>query len=97
MRKRADGNIESMENSKRGLKSKWASRQLRAEMIKAIFKSGRVECHVAITSKSTDNVNKKKNPALHNTLAKELLPCAKEGGVRHRRATIVTCKGVISL
>jgi hypothetical protein len=49
-------------------------------MIKAIFKSGRVACYVAITSKSTDNVNKKENLALHNTLAKELLPCAKEGG-----------------
>ena len=79
MRKRADGDIESMENSKRGLKSKWAGRQLRIEMIKAIFKSGRVECHLAIPSKSTDNVNKKENPALHNHLAEELLRCTKEG------------------
>jgi hypothetical protein len=80
MRKRADGNIESMENSKRGLKSMWAGRQLRIKMIKAIFKSGRVEYHLVIPSKSTDNANKKENPALHNPLAKELFRCAKERG-----------------
>jgi len=80
MRKRADGGIESMENSKRGLKSRWAGRQLRIEMIKAIFKSGRVKCHLAIPSKTTENANKKENPALHDPLAKELFRCAKEGG-----------------
>jgi hypothetical protein len=60
--------------------SKWAGRQLRTEMIMAILKSGRVECHLAITSKSMGIGYKKENPALHNTLANERLPCATEGG-----------------
>jgi hypothetical protein len=60
MVKKADGNIESMENLKRGLKLMWAGRQLRIEMIKAIFKSGRVEYHLVIPSKSTDNEKRKR-------------------------------------
>jgi len=75
--------ISKVWKTRKGAEIEVAGKQLRIEMIKAIFKSGRVEYHLAIPSKSTDNANKKENPALHNPLAEELLRCTKEGEVSH--------------